>query len=408
MRASCVNGRCACASWACVLLWARSGPVGADRPVYFSLSLWSLKLPKGVAMVSSGLSPARALAQRLRELRTGGLAGKRITQRDLGQAIEVSSPSISSWESDDDPKLPPRGRLDGYATFFATDRSVAKTPFRVLSTSQLTEVERARRDELFQELTALWDEAKGHKPDLGAVGTVGHGHWHFPPDEDITIVCSALPDDYLKPIPYTDPQAPDYVELYKFADLDALLELFGHLRSANPNSEVRVRTSTELDADDYTSHLVLLGGVDWNPITAEVMRRLDVPVRQLGREDESKAGGFQVGRGTARRLFEPVLHSEGGREVLVEDVAHFFRAPSPLNERRTVTMCNGMYARGVYGAVRALTDRRFRNDNENYLYSRFADGKPFSIISRVKVILGKTVTPNWSGGEDVLHEWQAA
>lgn len=358
--------------------------------------------------VNPEVDPALALAARLRELRTAGLAGTRITQRELGVAIGASGPLISSWENLKEPTPPPRVRLDAYASFFASARSVAHTPFRVLPASQLTDEERTRRDELLKELTSLWDGVKGHKPSLPAVDVFAHGHWHFPPDEDITIVCSALPDDYLKPMPYTDPHAPDYVALYRFADLDALLELFGHLRAANPLSHVRVRTAAELREDDYTTHLVLLGGVDWNPITAELMDRLDVPVRQLAREDESETGGFQVGKGDSKRQFEPVLNTEGEREVLIEDVAHFFRAPSPLNENRTVTICNGMYARGVYGAVRALTDKRFRVRNERYLRGRFAEGKPFSIVSRVKVILGKTMTPDWSGGEDVLHEWQAA
>ena len=358
--------------------------------------------------VNPEVDPGLALAKRLRALRVAGLAGTRITQRDLGLAIGASSPSISSWESEDSPKPPPRARLDRYARFFATDRSVAQKPFRVLPASQLTDAERARHDELLRELTSLWDEVKGHKPGPPAVDVFAHGHWHFPPDEDITIVCSALPEEYLKRMPYTDPKAPDYVNLYKYADLDALLELFGHLRAANPLSAVRVRTAAELREDDYTTHLVLLGGVDWNPTTAELMHRLDVPVRQLAREDDSEPGGFRIGKGKSGQLFSPVLDVQEGREVLAEDVAHFFRAPNPLNENRTVTICNGMYARGVYGAVRALTDKRFRDRNERYLRDRFAHGKPFSIVTRVKVFLGKTVTPDWRGGEDVLHEWQAA
>lgn len=364
----------------------------------------SLKFTRrGVIAVNPEVDPAHALARRLRELRTEGLAGRRITQRDLGIAIGVSAPSISSWESDDNPKPPPRVRLDGYATFFATERSVAQTPFRVLDTWQLTDAERTRRDELLQELTGFWNGVKGHKPGPGDADVLAHGHWHFPPGEAITIVGSALPPEYLDPMPYTDPDAPDYVELYKFADLDALLELFGHLRAANPTSEVRVRTPAEVKTDDYASHLVLLGGVDWNTITAELLHRLDIPVRQLPRESEAEAGGFLVGED--QQLFAPKLRKRGKRDVLLEDVAHFFRAPSPLNDSRTVTICNGMYARGTYGVVRALTDANHRDDNEAFLRARFADDKAFGVVSRVKVMLGETVTPVWKDAEDVLHEW---
>jgi transcriptional regulator with XRE-family HTH domain len=327
------------------------------------------------------------------------LAGRRLTQGELAEAMGTSVPLISSWESTTNPKLPPRERLAAYATFFATERSVAHTPFRVLPTSQLTNDERTRRDKLLRELTGL-----RHEPGPPA-DPFTDSHWRFPPNEDITIVCSALPPDYLESMPYADPNAPDYVELYKYADLDALLELYGHLRAANPFSNVRVLTPAEVQTDDYTSHLVLLGGVDWNALTAELLYRIKVPVRQLARESEAEPGGFLVGEDKDPKLFEPVLRKVGDTETLIQDVAHFFRAPSPLNDRRTITICNGMYQRGTLGAVRALTDARFRDRNEDYLRTRFAGVNTFSIISRVTVFLGAAVTPDWSSSEDLLHEW---
>jgi hypothetical protein len=317
----------------------------------------------------------------------------------------TSVPLISSWESLTNPKIPPRERLAAYATFFATERSVDQTPFRLVPKSQLTSEERTRRDELFRELTSLRNGAQGHEPVPTAADPFAGSLWRFLPDQDITIVCSALPADYLASMPYTDPNAPDYVELYRLADLDALLELFGHLRAANPFSNVRVRTPDEVRGDDYTSHLVLLGGVDWNTITAELLHRLDVPVRQLARESEAEPGGFLVGEGEDQRLFSPVMRKIGDSEVLDEDVALFFRAPSPLNDKRTITICNGSFQRGTYGAVRALTDARFRDRNENYVRTRFAGETTFSIVSRAKVILGDVVTPDWNSSEDLLHEW---
>lgn len=355
-------------------------------------------------MANPAEDPAFALARRLRELRVNGLANKKITQSELSAAIDASGPLISSWESPRNPKAPPEDRLRTYATFFATERSVAQTPFRVLSTSQLTGDERARRDELLHELTSLRRGAKDHKPKPAAVDAFLRGHWHFRPDEDITIVCTALPAGYRAPMPYTDPSEPDYVELYKYADLDALFELFGHLRAANPLSKVVVRTSAEVRIDDYTSHLVLLGGVDWNKTTAELLRILPVPVEQLARQSDTESGGFLVGEGDDQQLFSPSLLRKADGEVLLDDVAHFYRTVNPHNEERTVTICNGMYARGTYGAVRALTDARFRDRNEDYLRTRFAEMTTFSILSRVKVFLGAAVTPDWNT-DDLLHEW---
>ncbi len=366
-------------------------------------------------VVAAAEDPSHRLARRLRALRDAGLAGKRITQSDLAEALGVSSPSISSWENKKAPVVPPGDRLEAYARFFATEKTVAKRPFCLVG--QLTEEEQRRHDDLLRELTGLRDGAEGHKPPstIGEDPYAGN-YWRFPPEQDITIVSSALPLKYRATMPYTDPDAPDYVDLYRFADLDALLELYGHIRAANPLNHVHVRTPQEVRADDYTSHLVLLGGVDWNSITRELLHRLDLPVRQFVRSSEEvvKGGrlverdvpsGFEVDEGDEKKRFSPRVRILDGKETLLEDIAHFYRAPSPLNDKRTVTICNGNYQRGTLGAVRALTDARFRDRNGDYLRSRFPPDTSFSILSRVKVVLGEVVTPDWTSSDDLLHEW---
>jgi transcriptional regulator with XRE-family HTH domain len=347
------------------------------------------------------------LARRLRSLRRETWRGKRLTQSDLAAALDASAPLISSWEGGK--AVPPLERLDAYARFFATERSVAKKPFHTFTEAQLTEEELRRRDDLFRELTGLRHGIQGHEPaGAPAVDVIDASVWRFPPDQDITIVCSALPDYYLEPMPYTDPDAPDYVDLYRFADLDALLELHGHIRAVNPMNTVQIRTADRVRAEDFTSHLVLLGGVDWNTITAELLHRLDLPVRQLAREDDDSAAGFVVDQDGREVMFSPELRKVRGKDRLVEDVAHFFRTMSPLNEKRTITICNGMYQRGTFAAVRALTDPRFRDRNDQHVRDRFGDEPAFSILCRAKVIIDTTVTPDWTSEDDVLHEWPAA
>jgi transcriptional regulator with XRE-family HTH domain len=362
-----------------------------------------------VVVVNTTEDPSLRLARRLRSLRQEAWPGIRITQEALGEALGASAPLISSWESMRNPKTPPPDRLEAYATFFATRRSVAERPYRVLTEAQLTDEERTRHEELFRELTSLRNGAQGQEPAPALTQPLARSQWHFPPDQDITIVGSAFPAEYTEKLkPFTDPEAPDYVELLKYADLDALLELFGHIRAANPLSNVRVLTPDEVTPDTYTSHLVLLGGVDWNPTTADLLLRLELPVRQLERADEDDPGGFEVGEGEDRQMFKPVLRRIGAKQELVADVAHFFRAPNPFNAKRTVSLCNGMYQRGTLGVVRALTDVRFRDRNEQYLRARFDVDGAFSIISRVNVVLGSAVTPDWTQSEDVLHEWPGA
>lgn len=350
--------------------------------------------------------PRHILARRLRELREEHWPGWKLTQGQLAEALggkePISVPLISSWESHSNPKAPPEHRLRAYATFFATERSVEHRPFQLLAVSQLTVEERARRDVLLQELTLLRRAALGQVPPAGSYdGTI----WQFPPGQDVTIVGSELPERLRQNVPYTDPDSPDYIEMYRYPDLDALFELHGHLRAVNPNSQVNLRTASELAADDYTAHLVLLGGVDWNAVTANLLDLVELPVRQENREPASEPGGFEVTTRNERKVFRPILRKSKGQDALVEDVAHFYRSPSPFNLKRTVTICNGCFQRGTLGAVRALTDARFRERNELYVRERFPGWETFSIVFRVTVAGGHVVTPDWTRPDIRLHEW---
>jgi transcriptional regulator with XRE-family HTH domain len=342
----------------------------------------------------------------LKALREDYWPGQGITQLQLAEAFGTKKPLsvslISSWESTSKPVAPPVSRLVAYAGFFATRRSVEQESFRVLPTAQLDVVERARRDDLLRELTELRTAALREPIRSVTPEPTGTGLWHFPDLRTVTIVCAQLPAKLLREgFSYADPNSPDYVELYKYADPDALIELYGHIRAVNPMLQVNFRTALELTPDDYTTHLVLLGGVDWNVVTRDLLSRVELPVRQVVRVEESgDVGGFEVD-GHAQ-LFAPQIDRNGH---LVEDVAHFYRDVNPFNAKRTVTICNGMYGRGVVGAVRALTDVKFRDRNEAYLKARFENMDAFSIISRVSVVMGQVLTPDWTVAETRLHEW---
>jgi transcriptional regulator with XRE-family HTH domain len=353
----------------------------------------------------------QALARRLRTLREQHWPGIAITQHQLAQALGGRKPLsislISSWENTTRPSVPPDRRLEAYATFFATSRSVENEPYRVLMLSQLDDNERTAREELWQELKDLRNQAVATEPggQSAAPPQISRGFWHFGDDNIVTIVCAELPRELRASFgTYANPESPDYVALYTYADLDSLIELYGHIRAANPTTQVHFKTVQELLPDDYTSHLVLLGGVDWNVVTRELLERTVLPVRQVARHVESDIGGFEVRQENGdSQLFAPQLDSDG---QLVEDVAHFYRGPNTFNAKRTVTICNGMYGRGTLGVVRALTDARFRERNNSFLTRHFADSRAFSILTRVSVLMGQVLTPDWTQQETRMHEWR--
>lgn len=367
------------------------------------------------------------LAQRLRSLREERWPERKITQpqlaRVLGKQRPISVPLISSWESRTSPVIPPTNRLDAYATFFATDRSVADGSLRLLRPDELTEAEREARDTLKKELVQLRNNAQRTTATLPAAAgattrrypsvasPLASGLWHFPDGAPVTIVCAELPDEMLANLKYANPRHPDYIKLYRYADLDSLFELYGHTRATNPANQVNLRAAHQLTNDDYTTHLVVLGGVNWNIVTSSVLSRLSLPVRQVTDWAANKTPYFEVtadGKPVQyeSQLQKPADASEAaGEPVLREDIALFARAVNPYDRELTVTVCNGMYGNGTYGAVRALTDVRFRDRNYSYVQENFKGKGEFCILTRVTIENNVAVTPDWTIPGNVLFKW---
>src|SRR4051794_20531926 len=216
---------------------------------------------------------ARTLAERLRELRETSNA----TQRHVARALDVSVPLISSWENVGDPKVPPAERISAYARLFATSRSFDGDSGKLCF--DLTDAEEAVRQALERELLLLRMSALGGST-ATPTAAPSDGFWHFSDGAPVTIVAGVMPNDGVMSSSYTDPASPDYVELYTYSDPDSLLELHGHIRAANPDSQVNFFRSDQLDRDHLTTHLVLLGGVDVNVLVPEVVAALGVPVHQ--------------------------------------------------------------------------------------------------------------------------------
>jgi transcriptional regulator with XRE-family HTH domain len=342
------------------------------------------------------------LAQRLRLLRQQRWPDRRLTQEALAKALGDEKPlaaaTVSSWESSTAPKLPPRDRLLAYARFFASRRSVEAAP-RLLPIESLTAEERATYKELEAELLGLRDAAR--KPSAGEAVAIRRS-WHFSDAGPATLVCAQLPKEETGSL--ADPAHPNYTELLSFADLDALVELHGHIRAENPMMDVFYKEATNVAADDLSGHVILLGGIAWNDITRRLSEMISLPLRQV--EDPSVESGeiFVAQIAGKDHKFLP-RWGDAGRTALVEDVGLLARVPNPLNSSRTLTICNGIHSRGVLGAVRSLTDARLREFNERYISTNFTNTESFVILMRIQVIEGQAMTPDLNIPGNVLFQW---
>jgi hypothetical protein len=158
-----------------------------------------------------------------------------------------------------------------------------------------------------------------------------------------------------------------------------------------------------MEPDDLTGHLILLGGVVWNEITGRFLEMAKLPVRQVDRGLES-GEIFVAGAGNKEREFWPKW-KDPDQKLLSEDVGMLARLPNPLNASCTLTICNGVHSRGVYGAVRTLTDAKLRDGNERYISTNFGDARSFGILMSVKVIEKQAMTPDFNSPDVVLYQW---
>ncbi len=377
-----------------------------------------------------------AFAARLRDLRVHAWPDLRVTQGQLAEALGTSVPTISSWESRTNTALPGEDRLQAYARFFATRRSVDGGHGRLLTDLELTDDEERRRRELIDELGALRDRAA--KPDSATApdtGALGGRFFYYPDGQAVRIIGRALPAHELRGVQYAEPWHPNAIESLWNGDMDATIEVFGHVRAENPTADVQWRTSASTTADDLTGHVILLGGGDefLYGHLAEGILGYFVPRLELPLNTEIPPGGdaeydmtFRVSvdgegkpvyRGSAAETYAPrfrrgvgggrALHD--GQPQLEYDLALLARQPNPLNLSATVTICTGIFSRGTLGAVRALTDGRLRGRNEQYLRSAFGDLKKFCMLIYVPVFPkpegAQTVTPDLTRPFHRVRSW---
>jgi transcriptional regulator with XRE-family HTH domain len=331
------------------------------------------------------------LAHRLRLLRQR--QGERLlTQPALGAILGVKAPTISSWENTDNPTVPPQERLAAYAALFASPRALREG--RMPADAELTETERTQRDALLRELTDLRQRAMVHEPSPSA------DPWRFPDGAPVRIICGKLPE----PPRTARGSRWNYMALSAFADLDAMVELFGHVRAANPASDVRVELAGRLEGKDLGAHLVLLGNLAQQQTDLRALLP-QLPVRQVVDAGVEDGEVFELVADGHR--FRPGFAGEEPERRVVEDIGLLARTPSPVDGTRTLTICSGTFTRGVYGAVRTLTDRVLHAANARYLQDRFAGATTWGVLMRVRGSDHAIATPRLSAPDARLFEFTA-
>ncbi|WP_218919103.1 hypothetical protein, partial [Rothia dentocariosa] len=126
---------------------------------------------------------------------------------------------------------------------------------------------------LLEDLLRLHSAARGGT--AGEMPIVARRSWHFSDDGPVTLVCPQLPKREASP--FADPGNPNYTHLAGFGDLDAMVELHGHVRADNPSMDVFFKAAPEVKADDLSGHVVIIGGIAWNDVTRRLIDLSQLP-----------------------------------------------------------------------------------------------------------------------------------
>lgn len=340
---------------------------------------------------------AARLARALRDLREFSWPDHVLTQSQLAKALSsegrVAAATLSSWESTTNPKTPSGARITAYARFFCTPRSLEGEP-HLIPEDQLMPGELDRFRELESQLLELF-----HAEDREVRRT-----FQFDAGP-VLVICPNAPTDVQGPL--GDVQDPNFTKMRQYGDLDALIELYGHLRAENPTLDVFHRLASDVVSDDLARHVILLGGIGWNEVTRRFQSAISqVPITQTDVDDLKGGDIFQVETldSAKPKLLYPEYEDLGDGKELIADVAYLARLRNPFKINRTLTICNGIFSRGVFGAVRCLTDANVRNENEKYLADKFPEGE-FAILLRVPVVTNETLSPDLQNPDSRLYEW---
>jgi transcriptional regulator with XRE-family HTH domain len=342
--------------------------------------------------------PARRLAERLRALREQHSLTQKQLARLLGGAEPLSIATVSLWEKPGSDRLPPSQRLAAYARLFCTSRSFDGERARLLGSGELTEQERERESELYDELISLRELAARSTSAL-ATKEPRSALWHFADPIAVSIVCS----DAVEPPPYSEPSHLNYSAYARYADLDALITVYGQVKADNPARMVRILPTERLVRDFALNHLILIGGAASGAASLFAQDiPLPAPEEIMGTDPVTHL--FTCAVGGEIRTFTSSRDDDGN---LVQDVGLIARIPHPIIPGGTVTLLSGITSRGVHGAALCFIDSHVRDNNERYLESAFGNVESFCLLMNIPIQNDVALPPNLWRENTRLYEWSA-
>ena len=213
----------------------------------------------------------------------------------------------------------------------------------------------------------------------------------------VTIVCPELPKSYRPK--YSRNASLEFVNLARYGDPDALVEVLSFLPKLLPNAQVKQLTCAELHPNDRAGNLIVIGGPDFNTVSRDLIKAVRLPFTC---EETTKGTAFlDTEKGTQ-------VCSESKSRMVTKDCGLFARFPNPWNEGRTVIMVCGLGTFGVLGAVKSFGMNKVGRANARTIKRITKSANPqFAALVPIPVISAQPTASRISVGSMYTYPWSS-
>lgn len=217
--------------------------------------------------------------------------------------------------------------------------------------------------------------------------------WGIKDGDAVIVVCSELENPETRQ--HVEPR--EFIYNLKYGDVDAYFEVVITLLRLYPAIKLRVMSAGELEATrvDLASHLIVIGGPDYNTLTNRVLswnvtqfeyRSSDMAARSTQHPDEIV-------------IYDKLHDREYCYESDDRDFGYFERIVNPHNSDRRIVLIGGCHTIGVTGAVKAFSMAESEDGeipqgvlrNAKIVAKRVGKTKCFSVLVAVERV-GQTIS----------------
>ena len=173
--------------------------------------------------------------------------------------------------------------------------------------------------------------------------------WGISDKDSVVVICSELDN----PLERQNVEPREFIYSLKYGDTDAFFEIIITLLRLYPNIKLKAISSGEANSAklDLASHLIVVGGPDYNEITKQVLNDCDTRFRYRSpcSQEACSSDPTQI-----------CLHDNSSRKELFEkqeekDFGYIERIKNPHDPSKFITLIGGCHTIGVTAIVKAFS-----------------------------------------------------